>query len=111
MDYLRVLLVPFTPTSLLLVAVFSVLMTVLGAGGMYGIFGSVFMQIWMLKYGYVLIEHIADGAAEPPVMSTDMLSPFEMRPWLQLGLICLWAWICYLVGGKAAVVLGIVLNL
>ena len=111
MDYLRVLLVPFTPTSLMLVAIFSVLMTFLGLGGMYGIFGSVFMQIWMLKYGYVLIEHIADGATEPPVMSTEMLSPFETRPWLQLGLICLGAWICYLIGGKPAVVLGIVLIL
>jgi hypothetical protein len=33
----------------------------------------------VVKYCYVLLEHIADGAQEPPVMSTDMLSPFEIR--------------------------------
>ena len=82
MDYLRVLLVPFTPTSLLLVVIFSVLMTILGAGGVLGLFGTFFLQVWMLKYCYVLIEHIADGATEPSVMSTDMLSPFESRPWM-----------------------------
>jgi pentatricopeptide repeat protein len=111
MDYLRVLLVPFTPTSLLLVAIFSVLMTFLGAGGILGLFGMFFLQIWMLKYCYVLIEHIADGAAEPPVMSTDMLSPFESRPFVQLGLIGLGGWACYLLGGNAGLILGIVLIL
>jgi len=111
MDYLRVLLVPFTPTSLLLVAVFSVLMTFLGYGGLLGIIGTLFLQIWMLKYCYVLIEHIADGAAEPPVMSTDMLSPFEARPLMQVAVIGLGAWLCYLLGGNAGFVLGIVLIL
>ncbi|MEO8063307.1 MAG: hypothetical protein ABI821_11230 [Pseudomonadota bacterium] len=108
MDYLRVLLVPFTPTSLLLVAIFSVLMTFLGAGGLMGIIGTLFLQIWMLKYCYVLIEHIADGATEPPVMSTEMLSPFESRPLMQLAVIGLGAWACYLLGGNAGIVLGIV---
>jgi pentatricopeptide repeat protein len=111
MDYLRVLLVPFTPSSLLLVVTFSVLMTILGAGGVLGIFGGMFLQIWVLKYCYVLIEHIADGAPEPPVMSTDMLSPFEMRPWLQLGLIGFGVWACYLLGGNAGVVLAVILVL
>ncbi|MEJ0087575.1 MAG: hypothetical protein WDO72_18025 [Pseudomonadota bacterium] len=111
MDYLRVLLVPFSPTSLLLVGTFSVLMTILGIGGLYGMIGSLFLQIWVLKYGYVLIEHIADGASEPPVMSVDTLSPFESRPWLQLGIIGLGVWLCYLLGGKAGIVLGITLLL
>jgi pentatricopeptide repeat protein len=111
MDYLRVLLVPFTPTSLLLVGTFSVLMTILGLGGLYGLIGSLFLQIWVLKYGYVLIEHIADGAVEPPVMSVDTLSPFEARPWLQLGIIGLGVWLCHLLGGKAGIVLGVALAL
>jgi len=111
MDYSRVLLVPFTPTSLLLVGVFSVLMTFFAFSGMYGLIGSLFLQIWVLKYCYVLIEHIADGAAEPPVMSIDMLSPFESRPWLQLGIVCLGGWACYLIGGKAGIVLGVALIL
>ena len=111
MDYLRVLLVPFTPSSLLLVGTFSILMTILAAGGVLGLFGMLFLQIWVLKYCYVFIEHIADGAPEPPVMSTDMLSPFETRPWLQLGLVGLGYWACYLLGGKAAIALGVVLLL
>jgi hypothetical protein len=118
MDYSRVLLVPFTPTSLLLVAIFSVLMTFLGFGGgsgfnvgLLGIIGTLFLQIWMLKYCYVLLEHIADGATEPPVMSTDMLSSFELRPLMQVGLIFLGGWVCYLLGGNAGLVLGIVLIL
>jgi len=70
-----------------------------------------FLQIWVLKYCYVLIEHIADGAPEPPIMSTDMLSPFEMRPWLQLGLIGFGVWACYLLGGNAGIVLAVILIL
>ena len=110
MDYLRVLLVPFTPTSLILAVTFSVLLTFLGTGEL-GIFGVAMLQIWVLKYCYVIIEHIADGAAEPPVMATDMLSPFEIRPWLQLALVFLGGWACYAIGGKAGVVLGVVLIL
>jgi hypothetical protein len=118
MDYSRVLLVPFTPTSLLLVAIFSVLMAFLGSGGssglsvgLIGIIGTLFLQIWMLKYCYVLLEHVANGATELPVMSTDMLSSFESRPLAQLGLIVLGGWACYLLGGKAGIALGIVLIL
>src|SRR4029453_7960181 len=81
MDYLRVLLVPFQLTTVILVVVFSLLLSVFDIAGIYGIFASLFLQIWVLKYCYVLIEQLAEGAGEPPVMSTDMLSPFEARPW------------------------------
>jgi pentatricopeptide repeat protein len=111
MDYLRVLLVPFTPTSLLLVGTFSVFMAFFEFAGLYGIIGTLFLQIWVLKYGYVLIEHLADGATEPPVMSTDTLSPFESRPWMQLGIIGIGTWLCYQLGGAAGVVLAIFLLL
>ena len=109
MDQLRVLLVPFQFTSLMLVAIFSVLLTLFtSAGGVYGVIGQVFLQIWILKYCYVLVENLADGANEPPVMSTDMLSPFETRPWAQLAIIIVAAWLCFLVGGTAALVLACV---
>jgi pentatricopeptide repeat protein len=109
MDLLRIILVPFHATSLILIGVFSVLLTVFDLGGLYGIIASLIMQIWVVKYCYVLIEHIADGAHEPPVMSTDMLSPFEIRPWVQVAFIIAGALLCVKIGGTAGFVLGCVL--
>jgi pentatricopeptide repeat protein len=111
MDHLRVLLVPFHVTSLILVAIFSVLLTVFSSVGIYGMFAQAFLQIWVLKYCYVLIEQLADGATEPPVMSTDMLSPFETRPWAQLAIIIAGTTLCLAIGGVASVVLAVILLL
>ena len=112
MDYLRILGVPFRPTSLVLVAVFSLLLTVTSvAMGVYGLFAQLFLQIWIFKYCYSLLEEIADGASEPPVMSTDMLSPFEIRPWVQLGIVIGAVVLCRAIGGTAGIVLGIFLFL
>lgn len=108
MDYLRVLRVPFHPTSLIMVALFAVLYTICGAAGFYGWFAQLFLQIWVFKYCYVLLEQVADGAPEPPVMSTDMLSPFEIRPWVQLAIVIAAVLICQAVGGIAALVLALV---
>jgi pentatricopeptide repeat protein len=109
MDLLRVILVPFHVTSLILIGVFAVLFSILDLGGLYGIFASILTQIWVVKYCYVLIEHIADGAQEPPVMSTDMLSPFELRPWVQMGIIIAGTVLCMKIGGNAGVLLGCLL--
>jgi len=111
MDHLRVLLVPFHVTSLILVAIFSVLLTLFGSVGFYGMFAQAFLQIWVLKYCYVLIEQLADGATEPPVMSTDMLSPFETRPWAQLAIIIAATTLCIAIGGTASLVLAMILLL
>jgi len=111
MDHLRVLLVPFHFTSLILVAIFSVLLTLFSGGGLYGLIAQLFLQIWVVKYCYVLIEQLADGATEPPVMSTDMLSPLEIRPWAQLGIIIGGTSLCMAIGGAASWVLAAVLLL
>jgi pentatricopeptide repeat protein len=109
MDHLRVLLVPFHVTSLLLIGLFSILFSIFDLGGLYGLFASLLAQIWVVKYCYVLIEHIADGATEPPVMSTDMLSPFEIRPWIQLAIVIAGAVACSAIGGNAGIVLAALL--
>ena len=110
MDYLRVLLVPFHTTTAIMVAVFSLLLAFFSHfGGMYGLFASVIIHIWILKYCYVLIENIADGAPEPPVMDQDMLSPFESRPWMQLALVIAGAMLCGYVGGNSGIVLAVLL--
>jgi pentatricopeptide repeat protein len=112
MDHLKVLLVPFHVTSLILIGVFSILFTIFDAGGLYGIIAQLIAQIWVVKYCYVLIEHIADGALEPPVMSTDMLSPFEVRPWVQLAIVVAGTMLCVKIGGGAGLVLaGVLLTL
>jgi len=111
MDHLRVLLVPFHPTSLILIAVVATLLSFFGFAGMFGMLGSAILQIWVVKYGYALIEHIADGATEPPVMTMEMLSPSEVRPWLQVGLIVLGVTACKAIGGDAGLALGVVLLL
>lgn len=106
MDHLRVFLVPFHVTSLILIGIFAILFSIFDLGGIYGIFASLIAQIWVLKYCYVLIEHLADGATEPPVMSADMLSPFELRPWVQLAIVIAGAVLCTSIGGGAGLVLG-----
>jgi pentatricopeptide repeat protein len=111
MDHLRVLLVPFRATSLILIAIFTPLFALCGSAGLYGRFGQLFLQIWVLKYCYVLVEHIADGRFDPPVMSVDMLSPFETRPWMQLFIVLLGTGASMALGGTAGAVLGIILML
>jgi pentatricopeptide repeat protein len=110
MDHLRVLLVPFHPTSLILVAIFALLMTLFGGGeSLFRIVVQAILQIWILKYCYVLVEQLADGASEPPVMSTDMLSPFEARLWAQLVIIVAGAALCMAIGGTTSLVLAIMM--
>jgi pentatricopeptide repeat protein len=109
MDHLRVLLVPFSSTCLILIGIVSVgLAFFASAGLMFGSLGILILQLWMFKYCYVLIEHIANGQPEPPVLSTDMLSPFEIRPWVQLGIVVAGGFLCWYIGGRAGIVLGIV---
>lgn len=109
MDYLRVLLVPFQVTSLILVAIFSLLLAAFDLAGFYGAIAGLFLQIWMLKYCYVLIEHVAEGSMDPPVMSSDMLSPFEARPWVQLIIVIAGATLCLAIGGVLGAILGVFL--
>jgi pentatricopeptide repeat protein len=45
---------------------------------------------------------------EPPVMSTDMLSPFEIRPWVQTFIVLLAGALCWNIGGRAGIALAIV---
>jgi hypothetical protein len=109
MDYLRVLLVPFNPACLILVAIVSVLLAFFGSVGMYGMLGTLILQVWVFKYCYVLIEDLADGKPEPQVLSTDMLSPLEIRPWVQLFIVAAAFWLCWFIGGRAGLTLGVFL--
>ncbi len=91
----------------MMVGIFGVLLTFCLSAGFYGLFAALFLLIWVFKYCYVLIEHLADGATEPPVMDTDMLSPFETRPWIQMGWLIVGGWVSSDIGGTAGIVLGV----
>ncbi|HUQ08866.1 MAG TPA: hypothetical protein VM146_01030 [Steroidobacteraceae bacterium] len=113
MDYLRVLLVPFRPTALVMVGVFTAVIAFLlwavsfmQLMGFWGLIAVFLMNTWVLKYCFVLIEQIADGATEPPVMDADMLSPFETRPLTQTIVLIAGATLCWKVGGQSAAVIA-----
>lgn len=114
MDYLRVLLVPFRPTALLMVGVFAFLISfivwILGFMQMMGLWGliAVFMlNTWVLKYCFVMIEQIADGATEPPVMDADMVSPFETRPLMTTAVLIIGGSLAWKIGGNAGIALAV----
>jgi hypothetical protein len=116
MDHLRVLLVPFHVTTWIMVGIFSLVITFfvwaaafLGAVGFWALIVAALLNVWVLKYCYVLIERLADGATEPPVMDADMMSPFESRPWLQGALLLAGGTLCYKVGGQAGVALALLM--
>jgi hypothetical protein len=118
MDYLRVLLVPFRPTALLMVGLFAFIISFLlnivsfmQMMGLIGLIGVFMLNIWVLKYCFVMIEQIADGATEPPVMDADMLSPFETRPLATSVVLFVGGMLAWKVGGNAGIALSVLLLL
>jgi hypothetical protein len=119
MDYLRVLLVPFRATGLLTVGVFAFIMSFLlwvaafagVVGGLGALLAVFLLNTWVLKYCFVMVEQVADGATEPPVMDADMLSPFETRPLTQTAVLIFGATVCWKVGGNAGIAIGVLLLL
>jgi hypothetical protein len=115
MDYLRVIKVPIHPTTLLLVAIVAPVGTFLVWGllntpaGAVAAIGLLFLQFWIFNYCFALIERIANGVFDPPVLDNDMLSPFETRPWIQVALIVGGGVACWRLGGTAGTLLGVVL--
>jgi len=95
----------------MLVAIAGTLITFFAWAGLYGALGILILQVWIFKYCYVLIEHLANGRPEVPVLSTDMLSPFEVRPWIQAGIIFAAGALCWSIGGRTGIALGIVFTL
>jgi hypothetical protein len=117
MDYLRVIKVPIHPTTLILVGVIAPIATFLVWGllntpaGLIALIGLLFLQFWIFNYCFALIERIANGTFEPPVLDNDMLSPFETRPWIQVALVAGGGALCWRLGGDAGALLGVVLVL
>jgi hypothetical protein len=78
---LRYLAYPLRGGSLALIVVFSVLLTLAGLAGLLGLPLALILSAALFNYGFVLLDHAADGAMEPPVLAIEMVNPAnEWRP-------------------------------
>ena len=104
----RYLIRPLDSTSLLMIAIFTILIKLLVTGGLYGIIMSFFVLSWFFKYAYVLVDATANGLDETPVLSVEMLNPAsEQRPLAQLAICSAVGWCAYKLGGAAGIAVAV----
>jgi hypothetical protein len=85
LEALKFLLVPLRGAAIALIVVFSLLLLIAAAGGLLGLPLALIVTSWFFKYGFALLDQVADGVQEPPVLSYEMVNPInEPRP---LGLL------------------------
>jgi hypothetical protein len=78
---LRYLVLPLRGACGVLIVVFAVLLLVAIRARFMGIPLALILLSWFFKYAFVLLDHAADGAREPPVLSLEMVNPAnEQRP-------------------------------
>jgi hypothetical protein len=81
----RYLAMPLRTAPLLLIGTFSVLLIVAAKAGIVGIPLALILLSWFSKYSFVLMDRLAEGVVEPPVLSTEMVNPLdEQRPMILL---------------------------
>jgi hypothetical protein len=84
---LRYLAIPLRVAPLLLIGTFSVLLVLAVKAGLFGIALGLIVLSWFTKYAFVLMDALAEGVVEPPVLSIEMVNPLsEQRPMVMLGL-------------------------
>jgi hypothetical protein len=82
---LRYLAMPLQTAPLLLIGTFSVLLVLAAKAGFFGIPLGLILLSWFSKYSFVLMDQLAEGVAEPPVLSIEMVNPLtEQRPMILL---------------------------
>lgn len=87
-ELIRYLVLPLRLGSLMLIITFSILLTLAAYAGLFGIPLALILVSWASKYGFVLLDHLADGATQPPALSLEMVNPAdEQRPLLFLFLV------------------------
>lgn len=86
--FLHYLILPAHPVGLLFIAVLTLGLVLCSAAGWFGLPVLVILLSWLFKYAYVLLEHVAHGAREPPVLAIEMVNPAsDLRPWIQLAIV------------------------
>ena len=106
----RYLAVPLRTAPLLLIGTFSVLLMVALKARFLGIPLGLILLSWFSKYAFVLMDHVAEGAVEPPVMSVEMVNPLsEQRPLVLLmmviGLFFFANWASHWIGDRGSLML------
>lgn len=80
----------FHSTALLLVVVFTFGLLIASKAGLAGIPLALLLVSWFFKYCFVMLDAAIGGREEPPVLSIEMVNPFdEQRPLGQAALIAL----------------------
>ena len=111
-SFLRYLLQPASGTVLVFIAVVSIGLTAAQYSGLYGAPLALILLSWLFNYAFVLLEALANGAREPPVLAVEMLNPInEWRPIFQLLLLIILAGLLALVWWQVDVPLAIVLGI
>jgi hypothetical protein len=83
--FVRYLLLPTRPVGVVFIACFTAGLLLAQKAGLLGIPLALILLSWLFKYAYVLLDHVAEGAREPPVLSIEMMNPAdEQRPIGQL---------------------------
>ena len=78
---LRYLAVPLRTAPLLLIGTWSVFLVMAVNARFLGIWLGLVLLSWFSKYCFVLMDRLAEGVVEPPVLSTEMVNPLdEQRP-------------------------------
>src|SRR5580700_1498898 len=77
----RYVLFPFRGGALALLLTFTLGQELALYAGWMGLPLGVALLSWFFKYCFILLDAIVTGAAEPPVLSVEMINPFnEQRP-------------------------------
>jgi hypothetical protein len=82
------LAVPLRLAPLLFIAVFSVLAALSAHAGLFGIPLALLVLAGFIRYSFALLDAVTRGAAEPPVLTIEMLNPVgEMRSIVVLAIV------------------------
>ncbi len=111
-NFLHYVLLIARPTVVCLIGALSLGFLLAMHGGLIGIPLALMLLLWLFNYAYVLLEQVANGAREPPVLAVEMLNPLnEQRPLLQLAIVllvysALWL-LAHDLSGALAIALGV----
>jgi hypothetical protein len=77
----------FDPAIVLLVIAFAVGFVLALYAGLFGIPLALLLTSWFFKYAYALLDDVAFGVREAPVLSLEMVNPVSQRPLAQLAIV------------------------